>query len=88
MTTILRTWSYRYPWLYDGITKLTAISVGGEARLRCLALQNFDLQPQTRVLDLCCGSGSVTQVLVQHSGHVTGLDASPKAIARAQVNVP
>jgi demethylmenaquinone methyltransferase/2-methoxy-6-polyprenyl-1,4-benzoquinol methylase len=30
----------------------------------------------------------VTQILVQHSGHVTGLDASPKAIARAQVNVP
>ena len=88
MATILRTWSYRYPWLYDGITKLTAISVGGEARLRRLALQNIDLQPQTHVLDLCCGSGPVTQVLVQHSGHVTGLDASPKAIARAQINVP
>lgn len=88
MATILRTWSYRYPWLYDGITKLTAISVGGEARLRRLALQNLDLQPQTYVLDLCCGSGPVTQVLVQYSQHVTGLDASPKAIARAQVNVP
>jgi ubiquinone/menaquinone biosynthesis C-methylase UbiE len=88
MATILRAWSYRYPWLYSGITKLTAVSVGGEARLRRLALQNLDLQPQTHILDLCCGSGPVTQILVQHSQHVTGLDASPRAIARAQVNVP
>ena len=88
MATLLRDWSYRYPWLYDGITKLTAISVGGEARLRRLALQNLDLQAHTQILDLCCGNGPVTQVLVQQSQHVTGLDASPKAIARAQANVP
>ncbi len=88
MATLLRDWSYRYAWLYDGITKLTAISVGGEARLRRLALQNLDIQLQTQILDLCCGNGPVTQVLVQQSQHVTGLDASPKAIARAQANVP
>jgi ubiquinone/menaquinone biosynthesis C-methylase UbiE len=88
MATILRTWSYRYPWLYDGITAVTALSVGGEARLRRLALQSLDLQPEMQVLDLCCGSGPVTQVLVQSSHHVTGLDASPHAIARAQQNVP
>jgi ubiquinone/menaquinone biosynthesis C-methylase UbiE len=88
MATLLRDWSYRYAWLYDGITKLTAISVGGEARLRRLALQNLDIQPQTQILDLCCGNGPVTQVLVQQSQQVTGLDASPKAIARAQANVP
>jgi ubiquinone/menaquinone biosynthesis C-methylase UbiE len=88
MATLLRDWSYRYAWLYDGITKLTAISVGGEARLRRLALQNLDLQPHTQILDLCCGNGPVTQVLAQQSQQVTGLDASPKAIARAQANVP
>lgn len=88
MATILRDWSYRYPWLYNGIAKLTAIGVGGEARLRRLALQSLDLQPQTHILDLCCGNGPVTQVLVQHSQHVTGLDASPKAIARAKAAIP
>jgi ubiquinone/menaquinone biosynthesis C-methylase UbiE len=88
MATFLRPLSYRYPWLYDCITKLTAISVGGEARLRRLALQNLDLQPHTQILDLCCGNGPVTQVMVQHSQHVTGLDASPWAIARARANVP
>lgn len=88
MATILRTWSYRYPWLYSGITKLTAIAVGGEGHLRRLALQSLDIQPETEVLDLCCGHGPVTEVLVQQSRHVTGLDASPKAIASAQARLP
>jgi ubiquinone/menaquinone biosynthesis C-methylase UbiE len=88
MATVLRTWSYQYPWLYDGITKLTALSVGGEYRLRRLALQSIDFKPEMTVLDLCCGNGPVTEVLVQLSEHVTGLDASPKAIARAKHNVP
>jgi demethylmenaquinone methyltransferase/2-methoxy-6-polyprenyl-1,4-benzoquinol methylase len=41
-----------------------------------------------QVLDLCCGSGQATQILVERSHHVTGLDASPFAIQRAQQNVP
>jgi ubiquinone/menaquinone biosynthesis C-methylase UbiE len=88
MATILRTWSYRYPWLYSGITKLTALSVGGEARLRRLALESLEICPEMNVLDLCCGHGPVTQILVQQSNHVTGLDASPRAIASARQAVP
>ena len=38
MATILRDWSYRYPWLYNGISRVAALSVGGEARFRRLAL--------------------------------------------------
>jgi len=30
---------YRYQWLYDLISRLAALSVGGEARFRQLALQ-------------------------------------------------
>lgn len=88
MATILRDWSYRYQWLYDAIAKLSALSVGGEARFRQLALQGIDFQPETEVLDLCCGSGQTTQFLVTRSRQVTGLDASPFAIRRAQTNVP
>jgi ubiquinone/menaquinone biosynthesis C-methylase UbiE len=40
------------------------------------------------VLDLCCGSGQTTQFLVERSRQVTGLDASPRSIQRAQQNVP
>ncbi|MEH2162918.1 MAG: class I SAM-dependent methyltransferase [Nostoc sp.] len=88
MATILRDWSYRYQWLYDSISRLTALSVGGEARFRQLALQGLTIHSDTQVLDLCCGSGQTTQFLVRFSQNVTGLDASPKSLQRARLNVP
>ncbi|MBN3874320.1 MULTISPECIES: class I SAM-dependent methyltransferase [unclassified Nostoc] len=88
MATILRDWSYRYQWLYDGISRLAALSVGGEARFRQLALQGLTIHSDTQVLDLCCGSGQTTQFLVKLSQNVTGLDASPKSLQRARQNVP
>ncbi|MEH1794631.1 MULTISPECIES: class I SAM-dependent methyltransferase [unclassified Nostoc] len=88
MATILRDWSYRYQWLYDGISRLAALSVGGEARFRQLALQGLTIHSDTQVLDLCCGSGQTTHYLVKNSQNVTGLDASPKSLERAQLNVP
>ncbi|MEI1375144.1 class I SAM-dependent methyltransferase [Nostoc sp. UHCC 0926] len=88
MATILRDWSYRYQWLYDSISRLAALSVGGEARFRQLALQGLTIHSETQVLDLCCGSGQTTQFLVKFSQNVTGLDASPKSLERARQNVP
>jgi len=88
MATILRDWSYRYQWLYDGISRLAALSVGGEAHFRQLALQGLTIHSDTQVLDLCCGSGQTTQFLVKSSQNVTGLDASPKSLQRARLNVP
>ncbi|MEH2151648.1 class I SAM-dependent methyltransferase [Nostoc sp.] len=88
MATILRDWSYRYQWLYDGISRLAAFSVGGEARFRQLALQGLTIHSDTQVLDLCCGSGQTTEFLVKLSQNVTGLDASPKSLQRARLNVP
>ena len=88
MATILRTWSYRYQWLYDAISSMASLSVGGEARFRQLALQGLTINSETKVLDLCCGSGQATQVLVQYSQDVTGLDASPLSLKRARHNVP
>ena len=88
MATILRDLSYRYQWLYDSISRVAALSVGGESRFRQLALTGIEWTPDLQVLDLCCGSGQATQFLVQRSPHVTGLDASPLSIQRAQHNVP
>jgi len=88
VATILRTWSYRYPWLYDAVSRLAALSVGGEDRFRRLALQGLVIQPETRVLDLCCGSGQATAILAEQSQAVTGLDASPRSLQRARHNVP
>ena len=88
MATILRDLSYQYQWLYDAISRVAAISVGGETRFRQLALQGLTINSDTQVLDLCCGSGQSTQFLVKISQNVTGLDASPKSLQRAKHNVP
>lgn len=88
MATILRDLSYRYQWLYDGISGLAALAVGGEARFRQLALEGLQITPEMKLLDLCCGSGQATRYLVERSAHVTGLDASPLSIRRAKHNVP
>ncbi|PZU99417.1 MAG: SAM-dependent methyltransferase [Pseudanabaena sp.] len=88
MTTILRDWSYRYQWFYDTVSALAALSVGGEKRFRQLFLKDLAINPEAKVLDLCCGAGQATQELVKHFQDVTGLDASPIAIKRAKQNVP
>jgi ubiquinone/menaquinone biosynthesis C-methylase UbiE len=88
VATILRELSYRYQWLYDGISRLAALTVGGEARFRQLVLQGLTIAPETKILDLCCGSGQTTQFLVQYSKDVTGLDASARSLDRARKNVP
>jgi demethylmenaquinone methyltransferase/2-methoxy-6-polyprenyl-1,4-benzoquinol methylase len=88
MATILRTWSYQYQWLYDGVSRLAALSVGGEARFHQLPLQGITISSETKVLDLCCRSGQATKFLVQSSQNVTGLDVSPVSLERAQRYVP
>ena len=88
MASILRTWSYQYQWLYDAISRLAAMSVGGESRFRQLPLQGLTIGAETKVLDLCCGSGQATEYLVKSSQDVIGLDISPVSLQRAQRNVP
>ncbi|GAB4301415.1 MAG: methyltransferase domain-containing protein [Oscillatoriaceae cyanobacterium] len=88
MATILRDWSYRYQWLYDAISRMATLAVGGESRFRELPLEGLKIERHTKVLDLCCGSGQSTQYLVKYSQDAIGLDASPAAVARAQENVP
>lgn len=88
MATILRDWSYRYQWLYDSISRVAALSVGGERRFRQLPLQGLEITPTMQILDVCCGCGQATRFLVERSPHVTGLDASPFSLARAKRNVP
>lgn len=88
MATFLRPLSYKYQWLYDGISRLAALPVGGEKKFRNLALENITIDEHTKILDLCCGKGQTTQFLVKYSHEVTGLDISPLALSQAKKNVP
>ena len=57
MTSFLRPLAYRYRWIYDTVTAVTSLSVGGVERLRGLGLEAVQphLKPGAAVLDLCCG---------------------------------
>ena len=84
----LRTFAYKYQWFYDTVSGLATLAVGGEKRFRGLALEDLDINRNTKILDLCCGSGQTTKFLVGFSDEVIGLDASLNALERAKKNVP
>lgn len=88
MGTFLRPLSYKYQWLYDTFSRLAALPLGGEAKFRCLPFQDLTIPQESKILDLCCGSGQSTRFLVQYAQDVTGLDVSPVSLARAAHKVP
>ena len=70
MATFLRPLSYKYQWLYDTISRLSALAVGGETRFRQLALKDLPTNNNPKILDLCCGAGQTTKFLTQYSNQV------------------
>lgn len=88
MATFLRSLTYRYQWLFDLIVGTTSLAVGGEPRFRQLPLEQLELHPEMKILDLCCGSGQGTQYLVRRSRYVIGLDADAVPLERAKQRVP
>ena len=85
MTSFLRPLAYRYRWIYDTVTAISSLSVGGVEQLRSLGLEALQskLEPGTPVLDLCCGSGEAAAPWLAAGFSVTGLDLSPLALALA-----
>ena len=90
MTSFLRPLAYRHRWIYDTVTAVSALSVGGVSRLRGLgveALQN-QLEAGAAVLDLCCGSGEAAAPWLAAGFSVTGLDIAPRALDLAAIRQP
>jgi ubiquinone/menaquinone biosynthesis C-methylase UbiE len=53
------------------------------------ALRMLAPQPGERILDLCCGQGVLTRLLLEHNpALVLGVDGSPKLIAAAKARGP
>ena len=46
------------------------------------------LPAEAAILDLCCGSGDLSRILVEHGCRVTGLDGSEEMLAFARKHVP
>lgn len=90
MTSFLRPLAYRYRWIYDSVTAVSSLSVGGVNRLRALGLDAVQQQlpAGARVLDLCCGSGEAAAPWLAAGFRVTGLDVSPHALDLAAERHP
>jgi len=76
-------WSRRY----DIVTWLSYLPFGGERRFRRSCVLFGGLNPKDKVLDLCCGTGSLTREiaeLLDADGKVVGVDLSPHMLAKAQ----
>ena len=90
MTSPLRQLAYRYRWIYDTVTGISALSVGGVDRLRSLGREALNpvLPAGAKVLDLCCGSGEAAAPWIDAGFQVTGLDVSPKVLELAASRYP
>lgn len=90
MTSFLRPLAYRHRWIYDSVTAVSSLSVGGVARLRGLGLEALShrLKPNAEILDLCCGSGEAAAPWIDAGYAVTGLDISPRALDLATQRHP
>jgi ubiquinone/menaquinone biosynthesis C-methylase UbiE len=82
---------WRHARLYDPVLKLFFLPFGGENRFR-KALVDFAAPKEgERLLDACCGTGTLTALLaerVDRTGAVTGIDlfSRPLEIVAAKVN--
>jgi len=90
MTSFLRPLAYRHRWIYDTVTAISALSVGGVSRLRSLGVDvlRSRLESGAAVLDLCCGSGEAAAPWLAAGFSVTGLDIAPRALDLAAVRQP
>ncbi|GAB4333052.1 MAG: hypothetical protein Kow0089_01300 [Desulfobulbaceae bacterium] len=72
-------------WLYDPV--LERLSFGREHRFRIRTLELMDLHPEDRLLDIGCGTGSLTLLAaarLSDPARAVGIDAAPRMIGIAR----
>ena len=68
-------------WLYDPV--IETLSFGREKKFRELSIKHMSISPLNRILDVGCGTGSLTLLIDSYlslPGEVIGIDAAPKMI--------
>jgi ubiquinone/menaquinone biosynthesis C-methylase UbiE len=72
-------------WLYDPV--LEGLSFGRERRFREKTLAHMTFAPTDRILDVGCGTGSLTLLIARRltpPGEAVGIDAAPRMIEIAR----
>jgi ubiquinone/menaquinone biosynthesis C-methylase UbiE len=80
-----------YPYLapfYDLSAKMMLLPFGGEQAFRRAAIDAMQLRPGIKVLELGCGTGSMTRLMLDAGASVTALELSPEMLERARRKAP
>lgn len=80
-----RAWA---PVVFDGVVRAVFGPFGGIRRLRERALDRLEIAPGTRVLELGCGTGGITTMLLARGADVLAIDGSGAMLARARRRAP
>lgn len=83
--------SYERPWMplaYDAVAASVFAPFGGLTRLREQALDKIAIAPGQSVLELGCGTGGITRLLLKRGARVTAVDGSATMLARARRRAP
>lgn len=85
----------RHVWLYDPMVTIFFLPFGSEGRFRKALVDFAGPREGERVLDACCGTGTLTSLLAERVGRmgaVTGIDLSSellkKAVKKAKQSLP
>ena len=73
---------------YDWMAKVMLVPFGGERSFRRRIIAELDLAPGTSVLELGCGTGSMTRHLSYFGADVTAVDLSEPMLSRARRKNP
>ncbi len=85
MATVFMKWLETSPKDYDrGIQILT---LGRSKRIKQDIVNQY-IQPGLHVLEIGCGTGTLTSMMAEKGAYVTAIDASPRMLAEAQANIP
>jgi ubiquinone/menaquinone biosynthesis C-methylase UbiE len=83
--------TFERPWIplaYDALVRMIYAPVGGARTMRETAIDALAIVPGTRVLELGCGTGSMTELLLARGAEVVAVDGSAQMIARARIKAP
>ena len=84
MATVFMKWLETSPKDYDrGIQLLT---LGRIQRIKEQIADNY-IRDGTRVLEIGCGTGTLTLMMAQRGASVTGIDAAPRMLAEAEKKI-
>lgn len=77
----------RIAHVYDPLVRFISSFFGGEEGLRRLTIDKMDLKPGQKVLDVCCGTGTLCAMIAEgvgSDGEVVGVDLSENMLKKAE----